>query len=191
MSEPAAPAGTGLWHAAGCTLAPPDGPGAVLVVAPPQETALATGLLLMGWGLLADRPAPIAVTPSGVRAETTDLALLVADRDAGRLADAGRLTSAPHPARPGSTAVAVQPRSRSGSAELAGIVYVDRTDLRRPASGRERFTRAASALVGGVLAPDLDAAAVVAAHARLAEVPALVVNAGTDVEDVLAWWADL
>lgn len=192
MSEPVAPVGSDPWRAAGCTLVDPDGSAALLVVAGSHDTSLTTALLGAGWHLLADRPAPLDITPSGVMAGATDVPLIVADRDAARLADAGLLVAPPQPARPGSTAVAVLPRLRGESSPLGGVVYVDRagTQAARIVVGRERFARAASSLVGGVLAPDLDAAEVVAAHARLGEVPALVVREGTDVDAVLAWWAE-
>lgn len=191
MSEPLAPTRSGTWRAADCTVAAPGGSDALLIVAAPQETALAAGLLIAGWCLLADRPAPLDITAEGVRAGTTDLPLLVTARDAERMADARCLVDPPHPARPGSTAVAAQPRRRGDPASLGGVVYVDRTGAAgaRIVVGRKRFARAASSLVGGVLAPDLDAADVVAAHARLGEVPALAVSVSSDVDAVLAWWA--
>jgi hypothetical protein len=161
-------------------------------VAAPHDTCLTTGLLGAGWLLLADRPAPLAITSSGVTPGATDVPLLVTERDAVRLAEAGLLVAPPQPARPGSTAVAVQPRLRGEAGPLGGVVYVDRagTQAARIVVGRERFARAASSLVGGVLAPDLDAAEVVAAHARLGAVPALVLREGTDIDAVLAWWAE-
>lgn len=175
-AEPLAQAAAGRSLLAAVVLVDPAREAALAVSGEPAAAGrLAVGLADEGWLLLADRPAPLTWEAGVPVAHHRPAPLLV------RRADVGSRDAAP--ARPGSTAWAVElPRATRPTA-LTALAHVGRRGPYGPLAGHRRFERAATVVVGGVLAAS---GLAFDEHARLAALPALASDGS--VPDLLAWW---
>jgi hypothetical protein len=175
-ADPLAQAAAGRSLLAAVVLVDPAREAALAVTGEPGAAGrLAVGLADEGWLLLADRPAPLTWDAGGPVAPPRAAPLLV------RRADVGSWDATP--ARPGSTAWAVDLPRATGPTPLAALVHVGRRGPYGPLAGHRRFERAATVVVGGVLAAS---GLAFDEHARLAALPALASDGS--VPDLLAWW---
>ena len=167
--------------------------GALLVCGTAHEVApVVLALTGVDWTLLSDRPTPTSWEDGRLIAHPRPAPFVMAFE---RAADSGRSFGT---VRTPSNAVALDVPRAEDPAPIRALLLVQR---RRPdeepfteLSGHRKFERAASVMVGGVLASEhASDETAVSEHLRIAELPSAVLRIdGPDaglLETVRAWWS--
>lgn len=184
----------GFAMASGAAMVPGDPSlGALLVCGDAHDVAtVVLWLSRRDWLLLSDRPTPTQWQGGRLVAHPRSAPLVMARQ---RAVEAG----APHaPIRAQSNSVAVDIPRSSAPAPIRALLRVQR---RHPHEepftelvGHRRFERAASLMLGGILAPEAEPEdSVVAEHLRLAGLPSAVMRIdgtedGSAIGRLQAWW---
>jgi hypothetical protein len=182
----------------GSGLVAPDGNGCLIVRGSMHDVAIVLlELVSDGWSVLADHIVPTAWADGVLQAYPRDAPVLVSDRRARRRELEGVNV------RGLSDAVRVDVARATSPQPVRAIASVG---ARRPAEpvldvlmGHERFSAAASVMIGGVMvaeATDADQGRVMREHLELAKLRFVTLRfdedtLGADVAELCAWWSDL
>ncbi len=180
--------------ALGAALVPADpAAGALLVCGTPHEVApVVLALTGLGWALLSDRPTPTSWEEGRLIAHPRPAPFVMAFE---RAVESGLSFTT---VRTPSNSVAVDvPRSAEPRPIRALLLVQRRRPDEEPFSeliGHRKFERAASVMVGGVLASEFASdESAVSEHLRIAELPSAVMRVDGpstySLEPVVAWWS--
>lgn len=209
--EPLSFARRGFRLAHGAAVGPVAGDSCMLLLGDPHDVAIVLiELTLNGWGVLGDRPTPLAWDGQVLTAHPRSAPIVVSKRRAAKAELAGTQL------RGDTDAVALDLPRINEPRHVAAVVSMQirkpDEDAFTPLSGHERFETAAGLFMRGALWPEVargsveveadadadpgDAAAMMADHLALSRLPAarLRFDGATKDDDVaalLAWWHTL